>query len=274
MRSAPVLAKHDTPSSLQSKTINSLSPHLIIPKEGPMHDSPANQFMNPTWAPRSLVDWASFSWRTNKKQIHNGWGEGGVYKPVRGREKNETTIKTKNLRFSGGGVAGGGREENCPKRSFSWENATTIKFWKWKLHCRENLSSWRRLLFINRSAGETCIGPFLGWWGVATAEMRQKAKIPEDAIHKKNKKGGCIPLFLGPLGPPPSLRKRRTDRNPSLKKRGSSKKRGMNISVFFGSSKMHFGTSSSRWREPSQKTMSIQKFQDPESCLTYVGTSL
>ena len=37
---------------------------------------------------------------------------------------------------------------------------------------------------------------------------------------------------------------------------------------------MHFATSSSRWREPSQKTLSIQKFQDPESCLTYVGTSL
>ena len=74
--------------------------------------------------------------------------------------------------------------------------------------------------------------------------------------------------------PPPSLKKRRTDRNPSFKKKGVLKKKGDEHFCVFGSSRMHFGTSSSRWREPSQKTMSIQKFQDPESCLTYVGTSL
>ena len=41
--------------------------------------------------------------------------------------ESETTIKIK-FAFFGGGGGQGGREENCPKRYFSWENATTIKF--------------------------------------------------------------------------------------------------------------------------------------------------
>ena len=49
---------------------------------------------------------------------------------------------------------------------------------------------------------------------------------PEDAIHKKNKKGGCIPLFLGPLGPPPSLKKKEDRPQSILKKKGVLKKKG------------------------------------------------
>ena len=74
------------------------------------------------------------------------------------------------------------------------------------------------------------------------------------------------------LWPPPSLKTRRIRRNHPQRKGGSSKK-GDEIFSLWGSSKMHFATSSSRWREPCQMTLSIQKFQDPASCLTYVWTS-
>ena len=51
------------------------------------------------------------------------------------------------------------------------------------------------------------------------------AIFPEDAIHKKNKKGGCIPLFLGPLGPPPSLKKKEDRPQSILKKKGGPQKK-------------------------------------------------
>ena len=72
--------------------------------------------------------------------------------------------------------------------------------------------------------------------------------------------------------PPPSLKTRRIRRNHPQKKEDHQKK-GDEIFSLLGSSKMHFATSSSRWREPSQMTLSIQKFQDPASCLTCVWTS-
>ena len=76
---------------------------------------------------------------------------------------------------------------------------------------------------------------------------------PEDAIHKNYEEGDAYPFFLGPRHP---LKEGGLAHTILNKKRGSSKKRD-EISSLLGSSKMHFTTSSSRWREPSQKTPSI-----------------
>ena len=62
--------------------------------------------------------------------------------------------------------------------------------------------------------------------------MQETPTLKTQSI-KKIEKGGCIPHFLGPLGPPPSLKKGGLTPK-HLKKRGSSKKkRDENFSIFW-----------------------------------------
>ena len=62
---------------------NQQSPQLIIPKEGPIHHLPMNQFMNATEVPDLFWIWLSSLGKTDTSTMDGG---GGVYKPVRARD--------------------------------------------------------------------------------------------------------------------------------------------------------------------------------------------
>ena len=81
-----------------------------------------------------------------------------VNSSFRQRRRDDNINKTR-VFWGGGGHWAPGREENRPKTLFFLRNATTIKYWKWKLCCREILLSLRRLLF-QESPHETVFCPF------------------------------------------------------------------------------------------------------------------
>ena len=108
----------------------------------------------------------------------------------------------------------------------------------------------------------------------ALRKSLMSVSLKTQSIKKKNnnnRKGDASPFFWASS----VLKKRRIGTEPSSKKRRSSKKGGWAFLRFLlGSALWILAAWSWRWREPSQITLSIQKFQDPASCLAYVWTSL